>query len=172
MVLVETQEPESAEAGFTRAFLKEPWHASLVFITPQETPSFLVAAIEMGASGLFFRETPLEYLISAIRRVHAGEQPIQYNLLNSPAAASHLLEHLRKHLPPPTSGGLGPLSSRDIETLTLVAQGYTNKEIAHRLWVSEQTVKNRVTTILRKIQARDRAQAAVLALQQGWIRPE
>ena len=65
-----------------------------------------------------------------------------------------------------------PLTKRETQILTHVAEGNTNKEIASILSISEQTIKNHVSAILRKLNANDRAHAVTLALQSGWISPE
>ena len=65
-----------------------------------------------------------------------------------------------------------PLTKRETQILTYVAEGNTNKEIARILSISEQTIKNHVSAILRKLNANDRAHAVTLALQSGWISPE
>ena len=62
-----------------------------------------------------------------------------------------------------------PLTSRELEVLSYVARGYINKQVAHELYVSEQTVKNHMSSILRKLDANDRTQAVVLAMHYGWI---
>ena len=63
-----------------------------------------------------------------------------------------------------------PLSPREMEILQLISRGYSNKEIAHELGISRQTVKNHMTSILRKLSVNDRTQAALYALRRGWIR--
>jgi DNA-binding NarL/FixJ family response regulator len=63
-----------------------------------------------------------------------------------------------------------PLSPREMEILQLIARGYSNKEVAHELGISRQTVKNHMTSILRKLSVNDRTQAALYALRRGWIR--
>ena len=69
---------------------------------------------------------------------------------------------------PPTS--LTPLSPREVEILDNIAQGMTNKQVAYALSISEQTVKNHMSSILRKLSVNDRTQAVVYAMRQGWIR--
>ncbi|MSQ40590.1 MAG: response regulator transcription factor [Dehalococcoidia bacterium] len=70
---------------------------------------------------------------------------------------------------PTTRSPLSPLSPRERRIMEYVAHGHSNKETGNRLGVTEQTVKNQVSTILRKVQARDRAQAAVMAVANGWV---
>jgi len=69
-------------------------------------------------------------------------------------------------------GVAAPLTKRETEILTYVAEGNSNKEIARILTISEQTIKNHVSAILRKLNANDRAHAVTLALHSGWISPE
>ena len=63
-----------------------------------------------------------------------------------------------------------PLSPREVEILDNIAQGMTNKQVAYALSISEQTVKNHMSSILRKLSVNDRTQAVVYAMRQGWIR--
>jgi DNA-binding NarL/FixJ family response regulator len=65
-----------------------------------------------------------------------------------------------------------PLSPREMEILIFVTRGSSNKEIAHKLHISQQTVKNHISSVLRKLGVEDRTQAAVLALRRGWVRLE
>jgi len=69
-------------------------------------------------------------------------------------------------------GVVAPLTNRETQILTYIAEGNSNKEIAHILEISEQTIKNHVSAILRKLNANDRAHAVALALHSGWISPE
>lgn len=62
-----------------------------------------------------------------------------------------------------------PLTPRELEILSYVAQGYMNKQVAYKLSISEQTIKNHLTSILRKLDANDRTQAVVMAMHYGWI---
>ncbi len=69
----------------------------------------------------------------------------------------------------PAGAALLPLSSREIEVLDCVAQGLANKQIADALYVTEQTVKNHMTSVLRKLDVNDRVQAVLFAVKHGWI---
>ncbi|HMN31529.1 MAG TPA: response regulator transcription factor, partial [Caldilineaceae bacterium] len=76
---------------------------------------------------------------------------------------------------PDKEGGrelFAPLSAREMEILTYIIQGLSNKEIARGLKISQQTVKNHISNLLRKVGVEDRTQAAVLALRRGWVRLE
>lgn len=91
---------------------------------------------------------------------------------------AELLQWLHEKIGPPTLADLPgeepyvSLSPREMEILELVTAGFSNKAIAYQLSISHQTVKNHMTTILRKLRVEDRTQAAVLALRNGWVRLE
>jgi DNA-binding NarL/FixJ family response regulator len=107
--------------------------------------------------GYLLKDTPAENLVATIRRVHAGEPFIQ------PEIASRALRELVR----PHESPLEPLTEREREVLTLLAQGATNKEIAERLVLTEGTVKNHVSSLLGKLQAENRTQAADIARRYG-----
>jgi DNA-binding NarL/FixJ family response regulator len=112
----------------------------------------IAAALQAGAQGFVVKDTPLAGLVEAIRHVAVGEQFI------SPSIAHHLASRIVSHL-----------SSREMEVLTLIATGKSNKEIGAVLNVAEATVKVHVTNILSKLNAADRTQAIVTAIKRGII---
>lgn len=144
--------------------------ASLVVLCPAVDDTQLFIAVTLGASACVPRHAPPEILTSIIDRVNAGEHPIQHDVLSHPGATEQLLRWFRKspasHEGPPVPESLSP---RDQLILKYVALGHSNKEIGSRLGLTEQTVKNHVSAILRKLNANDRAHAAVIALTRGWI---
>jgi DNA-binding NarL/FixJ family response regulator len=112
-------------------------------------------AFKAGASGFVVKEMPLERLLEAIRKIHQGEQYIPNEI------ASRLSGRV-----------LSQLSSREVEVLTLIAKGLSNKEIAARLSLVEGTVKVHVTNILGKLRVSDRTQAILAGVKQGIIQLE
>jgi DNA-binding NarL/FixJ family response regulator len=112
-------------------------------------------------------------LIEAIRLVHQGSYVVEDRILEKPEVGEWLLAQFEQ-----TEGQEGesagallvPLSPREMEILQHIAQGKSNKEIAYELGISRQTVKNHMTSILRKLAVNDRTQAAIYALRRGWIR--
>jgi len=109
-------------------------------------------ALKAGASGFVVKEMAVDRLLDAIRRVHRGEQYVPTEV------ASRMGERL-----------LVQLSPRELEVLRLVANGFSNKEIAAKLNVVEGTIKIHMTNILSKLRAADRTQAIILAIQRGII---
>jgi two-component system, NarL family, response regulator len=132
--------------------LRHP-HACFVVLTTYEGDEDIYQAIEAGARAYVIKGMPHEALTDALRRVHAGG----------------------RFLPPPVSRALASrtpdsdLSSREREVLSLLARGRSNKEIATELGISVATVKCHVSVILMRLQATDRTQAVVTALQRGLV---
>jgi len=134
----------------------------------------LFNAIRAGASAYCTKDIEPEQLIDIIVRVARGEYLINEMVLSRPFVASRALDQFRElsRLDRTASGFFSPLTPREIEILDCVARGYSNKEIAQVLNISDQTVKNHITSILRKLQVNDRTQAVIYALRHGWIKLE
>lgn len=119
-------------------------------------------AIKAGATGYLLKDVPAKDLGRAIRSVARGE------FLLGPEVAGTMLDELRAP-PKKPERGAGELTPREIEVLALVGQGLTNQQIAHELCISIRTVKAHVSSILGKLHAADRTQAALYAVRQGWV---
>lgn len=156
----------SAASQFRTRF---PAIATIV-VSPQESEDELFAAIRAGASAYCAQDVAEERIISLIRRTKNGEWVINEQLLEKPYVASRVLEQFRS-----SSDSLGPtqayapLTDRELQILKLVSEGKTNAAIGYELGISAQTVKNHVTSILRKLAVNDRTQAVVMALKRGWL---
>lgn len=116
-------------------------------------------AIKAGAHGYLLKDTSPDELLRAIREVYRGEPSMHPTI-----ARKLMLELQRSSELPPTEE---PLTEREVEVLSLVAQGLTNQEIADRLYVSERTVRTHVSNILSKLHLANRTQAALYALRKG-----
>lgn len=116
-------------------------------------------AIKAGAQGYLLKEAAPGELLQAIRDVYAGESALH------PAIARKLIKELSRpaELPPTAE----PLTEREVEVLSLVAQGLSNQEIADELVISERTVRTHVSNILDKLHLANRTQAALYALREG-----
>jgi DNA-binding NarL/FixJ family response regulator len=102
--------------------------------------------------------------------VSRGEAPIDARVLGQPAVAERLLRLFGelRHIPA-RSGPAVPLSPRELEVLSRLARGETNREIGRTLSISDQTVKNHISSVLRKLAVVDRTQAVVVGVRRGWI---
>jgi DNA-binding NarL/FixJ family response regulator len=145
---------------------------SIVLMSSYEDDEQLFSAIQAGAAGYLVKAASGHELAVQIRKVYQGEYPINEYLLSRPAIAVRILQQFQDLLlvEQEVEPLLSPLSPRETEILEHIAQGNSNKEIAHTLGICNQTVKNHVTSIMRKLTANDRTHAVVLALRYGLIK--
>lgn len=123
----------------------------------------VIDALLAGASGYLLKDAPISQIVDGIRAVARGESMI------SPRVAGRLVHRLREPSVLRTAVTGGELTPREQEVLELLAQGLDNNEIAEVLHLSQHTVKNHVSSILRKLQVANRVQAAVRAVRGGLI---
>lgn len=142
-----------------------------IVVAANESDDELFAAIRAGASAYFGKDVDEQTLIHVIKRAATGEYVINEQLLAKPYVAAKVLEQFRStasdNLAPQSA--FAPLTERELEILRKVSNGLTNAEIGVALGISAQTVKNHVTSILRKLAVNDRTQAVVTALRRGWL---
>ncbi len=171
VVLVGTTLPDAPGlAAATELRHKFPAMATVV-VADTETDDELFSAIRAGASAYCGKDIPESDLIALIKRAATGEYVINEQLLSKPYVAARVLEQFRAATSSdlaPTSA-FAPLTDRELEILKKVSDGMTNAEIGYALGISAQTVKNHVTSILRKLAVNDRTQAVVMALRRGWL---
>jgi two-component system response regulator DegU len=143
----------------------------VILLTSNPDDNQLFLAIKAQAVAYLNKEITAPQLIDTIRRVAKGEHPINESLTNRPKVAEHVLQQFQE-LTSRTEAipFISPLTPREIEILEYIAQGYLNKQIAAELGISEQTIKNHVTSILRKLNANARTEAVVVAIKQGLIK--
>lgn len=135
----------------------------------------LYMAIRAGVAAHLPKSVSLEEIASAVRSVVRGEHPITDWLRSRPKVATRMLEEFQSlslSAGQEIEGLTMPLSPKELEILEYIALGTSNKRIAGKLGIKEQSVKNDVTTILRKLSANDRAHATFIALKRGWIEPQ
>jgi DNA-binding NarL/FixJ family response regulator len=143
-------------------------NTKVIVLSPDPDDEELFEVIKTAAAACLSKGTSADDLANTIRRACKGEYPINESLMTRPKVAKHVLNEF--HGFTSTMEGLAaPLTSRETQILTLIAEGNSNKGIAHILDISEQTIKNHVSAILRKLNANDRAHAVVLAIRRGWI---
>ncbi len=137
----------------------------VVVVANADDDADLGGAVRAGARGYLLKDTTADELVEAVRTVASGSS------LLSPAMASRLLDEfavlVRRHEGPPE--GAGSLSRRELEVLTLVAQGLNNRAIAEQLFISENTVKNHIRNIHEKLQVHSRMEAVVRAVREGVL---
>jgi NarL family two-component system response regulator YdfI len=139
----------------------KPLHPKIeiVILTTYDDDELIVRGLRAGARGYLLKDVSREVLFESIRAAHRGE------LLLPPAVAEKMLSHLGE--PAPVQAEI--LSDRELQVLTLMAQGDANKQIAGRLDIAERTVKAHVTSIFTKLGAASRAEAVAIALRSGLL---
>jgi DNA-binding NarL/FixJ family response regulator len=147
---------------------------AIMILTPSEDEERLFQSIKVGAAAYYTRNITPEELTDAVRRVSHGEYLINDDVLSKPQLASRVLKSFRELAVEEEEVAAkdlySPLSSREVEILDYIARGNSNKEIAKSLKISDQTVKNHITSILKKLSVNDRTAAVVHALRHGWIK--
>jgi two-component system response regulator DegU len=156
----------------TRKLHAERSSANVVILTAYDDEEQVFHAIRAGASAYYPKDVLPDKLVAAIRQVSRGLYVIGDLVMDEAQLAPWLLQETRKFgskgLDPDES--LNPLSPREMEILQYITFGLSNKEIAQKLGISHQTVKNHITAILHKLGVKDRTQAAVYTLRRGWVR--
>lgn len=146
---------------------------AIIVLTAYHDDEQMLHAIRAGASAYFPKDVDPQELVKAIREVAKGNYMLNDAVLAKPQVATWLINQFEQMQVTDAEGSefaYQPLSAREMEILTCITRGKSNKEIAQQLGISRQTVKNHMTSILRKLAVNDRTQAAVYALRRGWIR--
>ena len=138
----------------------------VIVLTASDDKTEFVQAMKLGTSGIVLKQTATELLIKSIRKVHAGE--IWLDSHTTQAVIRQFVANEEPPQPPPTSQvrdrERSPLSQREREIVALVAQGFKNKEMAEKMFISEQTVKNHLHNIFDKLGVSDRLELALYAI--------
>jgi DNA-binding NarL/FixJ family response regulator len=161
VILLDVRMPVMDGVATTIELKKHYPEIKILILTTFDDDEYISQAMNYGAKGYLLKDSPPEDLAIAIRVVNK----------NNTYMGSGLLEKMLQHNTLPAVGNvvmtqqLGELSPREKEVLNLIANGANNREIAQELYISEKTVKNHVTSILSKLNLRDRTQAALLSNQ-------
>lgn len=172
VVLMDVSLPAPGGIETTQRIKRELPASAIVVLAADEDEDALFDAIKAGAAAFILKDIAPEDLVTVIRRVVAGEYLINDKVFSKPTVASRVLKEFRELAVYGQEAApiFAPLSPREVEILDNIAQGMTNKQVAYALSISEQTVKNHMSSILRKLSVNDRTQAVVYAMRQGWIR--
>jgi DNA-binding NarL/FixJ family response regulator len=155
VTLMDLQMPELGGIDAIIAIRGEFPDAAIIVLTTYAGDVQVLRALKAGARAYLLKNTLHKELLDSIRAVHAGKRTL------SPELSFELAEH----------AGHEALTPAEISVLSLIAAGNSNKKIAHRLGLTEDTVKNRVKSILAKLDAEDRTQAVIIGLKRGFIEP-
>ncbi len=168
VLLLDLRMPNLDGLGTLQAMQHTGKRTRVIVLTASEDKNEFVQAMKLGCSGIVLKQTAPELIVKSIRKVHAGEIWLD----------SHTTAAVMRQFAVTTDGSTGgsgggksrersPLSTREREIVQLVAQGYKNKEMAEKMFISEQTVKNHLHNIFDKLGVSDRLELALYAIHKG-----
>lgn len=161
VVLSDVRLAESSGVDLARAVTAEFPHVAVVMLTASQDEAVMAAALDAGCAGFVTKTEPLATVVSAVRAAAAGESVV------TPALLARLLRRVSGR----DEGDSAQLTRRELEVLALVVEGGTNQQIADQLFVSRDTVRNHVASILSKLGVHSKLQAAAEAQRRGLVSP-
>ncbi len=153
ITMMDLRLPDSTGIDALTTILGEFPRARIIILTTSDCDGEIQRALRAGASGYILKSMPKDELLNVIRSVHAGRKHV------SPEVAARLAEHL----------GEDDLTSRELEVLRLIRDGYRNKQIADQLKIAETTVNFHIKHLVEKLQANDRTHAVTIAIRRGLL---
>ena len=162
IVLMDLRMPEMDGVEAMRLIKAEYPNIQFIVLTTYDNDEYIFKGIEAGARAYLLKDAPRDELFKAIRAVSRGESLIE------PAVAGKVLDRLAELSRQASTPEV--LSDREVEVLTLIAQGSSNKSIADSLNIGQSTVKTHIQSIFRKLEVNDRTEAVTIAVKKGIIR--
>ncbi len=170
VALVDIDAPSDSGLQLARKVKQRLPSTGVVVLTSRQDDTQLFQALKAQASAYLSKEATVNELVDTIRRVAHGEYPINESLPTKPKLAEQvLLQFQEPSWRSEAEAFISPLTSREKEVLKCISQGYANKKIAYEFDISEQTIKNHVASIMRKLNANARTDAVIIAAKQGLI---
>ncbi len=163
IILMDFSLPDGTGLEATRAILQRAPDIQIIFLTINQDDEALIAAMRAGAKGYLLKTLSVQKLLTALRAMEKGEAALSRTMM-----ARILKEFAHTHtMKDEDPSPLVTLTSREIEVLQEISAGITNQEIANRLFISENTVKNHVHNILEKLNLNNRREAIDFARRNG-----
>lgn len=158
IVLLDINMPILSGIEVIKSLKEQKFESKIIILTIHSEKEYLIEAIQNGASGYVLKDAESEILIEAINKAYNGENYIPSNLAT---------ELIKGYSSGNKSTDINELTDREIEVLKAISEGLSNKEIGSKLFISEKTVKNHISSIFRKLDISDRTQAAIFAIKHG-----
>jgi len=165
VILMDIRMPDMDGIEAARTLHREMPHIGIIFVTMFEDDESVFRGLQAGGRGYILKDADPETMLRAIRAVAHGES------LLGPTVAQKVMRQFAA-LPGKQAPLVDELTPRELEVLTLIAEGRSNKEIARKLSISEKTVKNHINNIFSKLHLYDRTQAMLYAIRKGLVKVE
>jgi DNA-binding NarL/FixJ family response regulator len=162
LVLMDVRMPGMDGLEATRRIVESGTETKVLVLTTFEVDEYVFEAMRAGASGFVLKRVPPTELIEAVRMVAVGES------LLFPASTRRVIERFALVT---VGGSLPDLTEREQDILRALAKGQSNQEIANALFITQETVKSHVASVLMKLGVRDRTQAVIAAYETGFVQP-
>ncbi len=162
LALMDVRMPGMDGLEATRRMVEMGTETKILILTTFEVDEYVFEAMRSGASGFVLKRVPPKELIEAVRMVCLGES------LLFPSSTRRVIERFARAV---VGESLPDLTEREQEILRLLAKGQSNQEIATSLFVTQETVKSHVASVLMKLGVRDRTQAVIVAYETGFVQP-
>jgi DNA-binding NarL/FixJ family response regulator len=173
VVLLDVNLPGQNGIQVAHRLKRERSEVAIVFLTAYHDTYQVLLAMRVGAAAFCEKNIHPDDLVEVIRTAAAGHYIVNGERMDSNGVAAWIHKNVYDIVGPYSDDPdkhFVPLSKRETEILESITLGMSNKEVASELGISQQTVKNHMTSILRKLNVEDRTQAAVMALRHGWVR--
>lgn len=167
VILMDINMPVTDGIKATQKIRESGNQVKILYLTIHDDREYLFKALQSGAEGYVLKDAEPSMLVNAIRDICSGKTFIQPNMTMELVKEFNRVKSREKDDIPENA-----LTQREQEVLGLIAEGMINKEIAHKLFISEKTVKNHVSNLLRKLNVSDRTQAVIYAFKNGLINPK
>jgi NarL family two-component system response regulator LiaR len=163
IVLMDIRMPDLDGVKAARTLHREMPHVGIIFVTMFEDDEFVFKGLQAGGRGYILKDAGPDTMLRAIRAVAHGES------LLGPTIAQKVMRQFSA-LPGKQTPLVDDLTPRELQVLTLIAEGMGNREIAQELVISEKTVKNHINNVYSKLHVSDRSQAVLYAIRQGLVK--
>ncbi|MCS7050249.1 MAG: response regulator transcription factor [Thermomicrobium sp.] len=171
LALVDVRLPGINGLHVVRLLKRQLPKLSVVLLSADRDEQWLLGALQVGAAAFVPKDSDPREMLRVVEAVSAGEDRLPQQILENPELARRVLGELQRYVAGERSfdSPETALTVRELQVLDCVAQGMSNKEIADALFITEQTVKNHMTSILRKLGAQDRVDVILAAVRHRWV---
>lgn len=163
VAVLDIQMPKASGIEVTRWVRANHREVGILILTAYDDDPYVFAVLQAGANGYVLKTASPTEIIQAVRDVHAGKSALD------PAITQKVLAQITSQSQAPQ---IEPLTERELEVLTLVGKGYTNKAIGVQLGISDRTVQGHLAKIFNKLRASSRTEAVMRAVSMGWLPPD